>query len=339
MKRRDVLAGFAAGVGFTLGNGYLWQLAENTYNREPLKVQLDADEPIEDLFLDEEIIASFEEGIYAPKSDPVVLGEKLQSAIDAVVNEVSDPEPGTLKVLSSADDLLDRVRYFEREFEDDLYLPESERPLFHSVFERLRQTEKTVGHGNFNLLSFDELFLYARNYGNVGQFSRAELDLVDKLFFTDARDYGFFGQKVTTELTAKINPNDTYKVPYSGHFLLKGGSLDHYRQLESDIGDSLILTSGVRGNVKQMHLFMAKCLESNYNLSMASRSLAPPGYSYHGIGDFDVGRTGLGYANFTEEFAHTDEFKRMQDLGYIRIRYTEDNRFGVRFEPWHIKVV
>jgi zinc D-Ala-D-Ala carboxypeptidase len=26
-------------------------------------------------------------------------------------------------------------------------------------------------------------------------------------------------------------------------------------------------------------------------------------------------------------------------LGYVQIRYTEDNRLGVRFEPWHIKVV
>jgi LAS superfamily LD-carboxypeptidase LdcB len=27
------------------------------------------------------------------------------------------------------------------------------------------------------------------------------------------------------------------------------------------------------------------------------------------------------------------------DLGYIKIRYPKGNPFGVRFEPWHIKVV
>ena len=46
--------------------------------------------------------------------------------------------------------------------------------------------------------------------------------------------------------------------------------------------------------VKQMHLFLAKPRQSNGNLSKASSSLAPPGYSFHGIGDFDVGKIGLG---------------------------------------------
>lgn len=51
-----------------------------------------------------------------------------------------------------------------------------------------------------------------------------------------------------------------------------------------------------------------------------------------------MGIVGWGTRNFTNEFATTDEFRRLQDLGYIDIRYPEDNRFGVRFEPWHIKV-
>jgi LAS superfamily LD-carboxypeptidase LdcB len=105
------------------------------------------------------------------------------------------------------------------------------------------------------------------------------------------------------------------------------------------MGKSIVLTSGVRGVVKQMYLFLAKAVRSDGNLSMASRSLAPPGHSFHGNGDFDVGKVGYGYRNFTEDFAKTAEFKRLEELGYIRIRYHEKNPFGVRFEPWHIKVV
>ena len=60
---------------------------------------------------------------------------------------------------------------------------------------------------------------------------------------------------------------------------------------------------------------------------------------FHGIGDFDVGRIGWGAKNFTDQFAQTREFKTMEDLGYVQIRYTTDNRLGVRYEPWHIKVV
>ena len=87
-----------------------------------------------------------------------------------------------------------------------------------------------------------------------------------------------------------------------------------------------------------MHLFLKKSILVGGNLSRASRSLAPPGHSYHGIGDFDVGKVGLGYANFTEKFSQTDEFKQLKKLGFVQIRYTEDNPFGVRYEPWHIKV-
>ena len=74
-------------------------------------------------------------------------------------------------------------------------------------------------------------------------------------------------------------------------------------------------------------------------LSMASRSLAPPGHSFHGIGDFDVGKKGYGHRNFTADFAETDEFKRLKQLGFVKIRYHETNPFGVRYEPWHVKVI
>lgn len=90
--------------------------------------------------------------------------------------------------------------------------------------------------------------------------------------------------------------------------------------------------------VKQMHLFLAKTEQSAGNFSKASRSLAPPGYSYHAVGDFDVGKVGFGYRNFTDDFADTDVYKRLQDLGFVEIRYTTDNNFGVRYEPWHIQV-
>ena len=116
-------------------------------------------------------------------------------------------------------------------------------------------------------------------------------------------------------------------------------SLSYYEKIRKNVGGTIVLTSGIRSNIKQLHLFLAKVIKVEGNLSRASRSLAPPGYSYHGIGDFDVGRVGWGGKNFTDAFAQTNEFKRMQDLGYIAIRYDHGNKLGVRFEPWHIKVV
>ncbi|MCK5517135.1 MAG: D-alanyl-D-alanine carboxypeptidase family protein, partial [Desulfobulbaceae bacterium] len=74
------------------------------------------------------------------------------------------------------------------------------------------------------------------------------------------------------------------------------------------------------------------------NLSLASRSLAPPGYSYHATGDFDVGQKGFGGGNFSEEFTTTPVFKRLARRGLVEYRYKRDNMLGVRYEPWHIKL-
>ena len=100
-----------------------------------------------------------------------------------------------------------------------------------------------------------------------------------------------------------------------------------------------MLTSGVRSVVKQIFLFLNKTAKVNGNLSLASYSLAPPGHSYHALGDFDVGKKGFGHKNFSVEFSETDEFKRLSDLGYFDIRYPQNNPFGVRYEPWHIKII
>ena len=57
------------------------------------------------------------------------------------------------------------------------------------------------------------------------------------------------------------------------------------------------------------------------------------------MGDFDIGKAGFGRKNFTQAFADTDEFRKLVDLGYVDIGYPRGNMFGVRYEPWHIKVV
>lgn len=158
------------------------------------------------------------------------------------------------------------------------------------------------------------------------------------MFFANPNRYGFFGKKISREITDSIAKDEVAKIGDTGHFLLKGESQNLYEQIKQDVGDEVILTSGVRSNVKQIHLFLAKAIEANGNLSRASRSLAPPGHSYHGIDDFDIGKIGLGERNFTADFSSTEEYKKIANLGYVDIRYPTDNLFGVRFEPWHIKI-
>lgn len=195
-----------------------------------------------------------------------------------------------------------------------------------------------IGHGHFNLVGFDELLQYSKRYSKIGRFSAAELDFLEEIFYAEAEEYGFFGDKVLPEMTAVIPAREVQKIPRTGHSLFRGDPSRKYEKICSDLGSNVVLTSGIRGIVKQFHLFLDKAVLTEGNLSQASRSLAPPGYSYHAVGDLDVGKVGFGLDNFTEAFADTDVYKRLIDLGYVEIRYTETNRFGVRHEPWHIKI-
>jgi hypothetical protein len=228
---------------------------------------------------------------------------------------------------------------FDRDYDDDLLVSPEDKLLLVSVSLRLKKLQSTVGYGNFNIINFDDALKLAKGFNQVGEFTLAEVNFIEKIFFNNAAEYGFYGEKVISVLTAPIKKQETFKVPNTGHYLFKDQSFTYYNKIRKSVGEGIVLTSGIRSNVKQLHLFLAKVIRVKGNLSRASRSLAPPGYSYHGIGDFDVGRKNWGVKNFTDAFASTHEFKRMQDLGYVAIRYDKGNTLGVRFEPWHIKVV
>ena len=221
----------------------------------------------------------------------------------------------------------------------DVVLSSAQRIAFDNALARLRRLQRYVGHGNFNIIGWDQSLKLARGRDAIGAFDHSELELIEELFFTNAETLGFYGDKVVTNLSATIAQRDIDKIPGSGHFLFKGPSTDTYNRIRHDLGDSVVLTSGIRSVVKQIYLFMNKAEKVDGNLSLASYSLAPPGHSYHAVGDFDVGKRGFGSRNFSEAFAQTDEFKRLIDLGYLDIRYPQQNPFGVRYEPWHIKVV
>ncbi|MFT6400954.1 MAG: hypothetical protein ACJA2D_000260 [Pseudohongiellaceae bacterium] len=272
----------------------------------------------------------------------------------AVELESAQPEgglPAAAPVISASDALkigeldntqvehyLKKIRNFDAIFASDIYLDPRYESLLLRTAAHLTQVESYIGHGNFNLMSLDEMIKAGRNFPKIGPFQAEELNFIEEIFFANPSRYGFFGKKISRDISDFIPKKDVAKIAKSGHYLLKGESLNLYNQIRNDVGDQVILTSGVRGNVKQIHLFLAKAIEAQGNLSRASRSLAPPGHSYHGIGDFDIGKIGYGERNFTADFSSTQEYKRIATLGYVDIRYPTDNLFGVRFEPWHIKL-
>jgi RNA-binding protein YhbY len=235
-------------------------------------------------------------------------------------------------------DYLYKMRHFDRPHKGDVYLDHDEYRLLKSSVQRLKRLQRTIGHGNFYLLSFDNAIKFARSHRRVGRFPKEELDFLEMIFNEDGVLYGFFGEKPLKNLTARIKRREVVKVPNTGNYLYKGQALEMYKRVKREIGGQMVLTSGVRSVMKQFLLFLNKAYRSKGNLSMASRSLAPPGYSFHGIGDFDVGQVGFGSDNFTERFVTTKVYKKLKKRGYIKIRYARDNLLGVRFEPWHIKI-
>ncbi len=246
------------------------------------------------------------------------------------------------QVYSVADDQLKdyffKVRNPDTPHPDDIILDKAEQQLLGAVVEKLARLCLNVGNGNFSTLGFDEALIIAGRQPFIGSFTNAELAFFEMIYNRDAHDYGFFGAKQVVAFLHVIAANEIIKIPQTGNYLFKGESLAKYSRIKNNLGDDVILTSGIRGIVKQFHLFLGKAHRHGGNLSLASRSLAPPGYSYHATGDFDIGQKGLGEGNFSELFTTTPVYKRLTEQGFVDYRYWRDNMFGVRYEPWHIKL-
>lgn len=227
----------------------------------------------------------------------------------------------------------------QKQDKDTVWLRDNQVKQFLHVHKKLELIKRYVGFGNFNILSFDDMLKIAKRYSKIGAFTVDELAFIEEIFYANPNEHGFYGKRTVPSLTTKIDKKDVMKINHTGHYLFRGHSDESYDRIISDVGKSLILTSGVRGVPKQMNLYFNKIKATKGNITLASRSLAPPAYSYHSIGDFDVGKIGWGYKNFTVSFARTQEFWRLQKLSYISMRYTINNKDGVRFEPWHVKVI
>jgi hypothetical protein len=222
--------------------------------------------------------------------------------------------------------------------EKDVYITKNDIQTFYSVYHKLNKIESLIGYANFNIVSFDETIKIAKNYSKIGKFTKKEIDFIEYIFYTPAKKFGFLGEKTVSKLTNTISKKDIIKIPATGHYLFRGEPYLIYTKMKKDVAN-IYLTSGIRNVPKQLKLFLRKIDKSNLNISKASFSIAPPAYSYHSISDFDVGKVGWGWKNFTASFAQTTEFSKIRHLNYVGIRYRLYNQYGVRFEPWHIKVI
>lgn len=235
-------------------------------------------------------------------------------------------------------DYLYKMKHFDEVHASDILLTEKEIPTARSVMQRLMRLQSFIGYGNFQLTGMDEAIRLGRTHSSIGQFSREELAFLEEFFYKNASLYGFNDIKPLTSFTYRIDAKRVFKVPGMGNYIFAGEAQKTWNAIQAELGPSVVLTSGVRGVAKQFLLFLNKAMKFNGNLSLASRSLAPPGYSFHGVGDFDVGQKGFGLGNFSKEFIRTPVFRTLSERGYLTLRYPEENLLGVRYEPWHVKV-
>ncbi|MFH0783110.1 MAG: M15 family metallopeptidase [Pseudomonadota bacterium] len=278
--------------------------------------------------------------LFAPALPSGVGAEELQSA--------DHPEEGAHAGANNINysmitdfrlrDYLFKIHHPDIPHPDDIVLDTAQQQLLGAVMDKLVHLYQFVGSGNFCVLGFEEALVIARRQPSIGGFTDAELTFFEMIYYRNAGDYGFFGTKQAVALRHTIAAKEIIKVPDTGNYLFKGESLEKYTRIKNNLGDDVILTSGIRGIVKQFYLFLGKAQRHGGNLSLASRSLAPPGYSYHATGDFDIGQKGLGEGNFSELFTTTTVFKQLTEQGFVDCRYWRDNMLGVRYEPWHVKL-
>lgn len=210
-------------------------------------------------------------------------------------------------------------------------------PIIRSLLDKLNAVQNQVGYVEFNTISFDDMLKVASRCNKA--LTPNEVGYIETIFYGDPRRYGFYGERTVPRLTAVTSKNDLIYIKNTGHFLLKGAATEKYATIKKLVGNDLVLTSGVRAPVKQLHLFLKKIVSEGGDLRLASTSIAPPGFTFHSVGDFDIGKVGYGYGNFSTKFQETDVFKKLYEGGHITIRYTKGNPYGVRYEPWHIKVM
>ncbi len=265
------------------------------------------------------------------KKEIILKQEQIKKSTEAIIEEESNIADNlqSEKTELKSNNLIKKDIYIEDKYKND----------FISVRKKLAAIQSYVGYGNFNITSFDYSLKIAKNVSSIGQFTKSELEFLESIFYYDPKMHGFYGERISKNITDKIDIKEVVKIPYTGHYLFRGHSEETYYKMVEDIGESMVLTSGIRSIVKQTKLFLDKLDSENGNFTVAAKSLAPPAYTYHTIGDFDVGKKGFGHANFTSRFALTQEFLAMRKLKYIDMRYTINNKDGVRYEPWHVKVI
>ena len=136
---------------------------------------------------------------------------------------------------------LEKIKRFDEDLAGDIWVDKADVKVFYSLAKKLNKLRAYVGYGNFNLISFDEFLKLSHKNSKLQDLSIAELNLFEKLFFADAEEYGFYGEKVITTQTYSFSRNNCKKIPRTGHYLMKGKAEELYGDLRKKLAMTLSL--------------------------------------------------------------------------------------------------
>ena len=156
MKRRQALKFVSVGAAAAIGGKLAWQYSE----KELPSVYAPESSPIyEDMVADSQDMAASIRYLSTPAPDAEIWLQQFQEQI-RIKEAQQAKETGTVKLHS----YLRKMQDFESTYTEDVFLPREKYRLLVSAFKRLNRVQNLVGHGNFNVLSFDEMRKYGRRY-------------------------------------------------------------------------------------------------------------------------------------------------------------------------------
>lgn len=219
----------------------------------------------------------------------------------------------------------------------DYILTKPELISLKSLDKKIGVVFRHIGYKKSNIINYYDFIKELNASKGLTPLTKNEKEIFDKIYYMDAKEFGFKGARVSSSYKKFIKKEDLIDVG-SGHYLYRGKSYRLYEQISRDTNDTIMITSGFRNVLKQFYIFTMRVIKLKGDMTKAKDLIAPPAYSYHYHGDFDIGVVGMGIDNFTSKIIEYKEYQKLIDLGTISIRYTKYNKIGVKYEPWHIKI-
>jgi LAS superfamily LD-carboxypeptidase LdcB len=207
--------------------------------------------------------------------------------------------------------------------------------IVESVMAKMRVSKRRK---DLRVMTFQELY---------AQLEKPEIRAIKTFLGIDPRKYGFRGKFLGIDAV----PRDLVKITNKAHIrsdqkvrmtvYLPRRIYEHFkkmnREMDRDIGRTLIIESGYRSPAYQIIVFFYNLRANGFNALSVMRKVALPGYSEHGAPKrqaIDVAISGNGGGDFskTKEFAWL--LKNADRFGFY-LSYPKNNKEGIMYEPWH----